>query len=93
MMKPRNLGEYTTAKRYVTLTTSEVVRLLRELKGWTQEELARRAKLNPRTISLLENEKTLVSKRHAELLANAFTIHPAIIMFPEYAVKEMKRAA
>lgn len=78
-------AEYAKAKSHVTLTTSEVVRMLRELKGWTQEELARRAKLNARTIGFLENKKTTMSKRHAESLAKAFAIHPAIIMFPEHS--------
>jgi transcriptional regulator with XRE-family HTH domain len=67
--------------------------MLRELKGWSQEELARRSRVNSRTISLLENEKTIVSKRHAELLAKAFAVHPAIIMFPEYKETEIRRAA
>ena len=67
--------------------------MLRELKGWTQKELARRSKISATNISLLENEKIEIGKRRAEQLAQAFGVHPAIIMFPEYEAKEIRRAA
>jgi DNA-binding XRE family transcriptional regulator len=47
-------SEFSPAKKRATLTTGEVIRMLRELKGWTQEELGRRSGLNA-NISLLEN--------------------------------------
>ncbi len=31
--------------------------MLRELKGWTQEELASRSAINAKNISLLENDR------------------------------------
>ncbi len=92
-MKLRHRKEYVPARSHASLTTGEVVRMLRELKGWTQDELSERSSLGTRTISLLENERIMMSKQHAEQLAKAFGIHPAIIMFPEYEVKEIKRAA
>jgi len=58
--------------------------LLRELKGWTQGELARHSGISVTNISLLENKKDEIGKRRAEQLAKAFNVHPAIIMFPEY---------
>jgi transcriptional regulator with XRE-family HTH domain len=58
--------------------------MLRELKGWTQQELADRSGLKASNISLLENGRVDIGKRRAEQLAKAFAVHPAIIMFPEY---------
>jgi len=58
--------------------------MLRELKGWTQGELANRCGISATNISLLENEKVEIGKRRAEQIAKAFGVHPAIIMFPEY---------
>jgi transcriptional regulator with XRE-family HTH domain len=64
--------------------------MLRELKGWTQSELAARCGINPTNISLLENRKVEIGKKRAELLARVFGVHPAIIMFPEYEGNDMK---
>jgi transcriptional regulator with XRE-family HTH domain len=84
---------YSTAKSHVALSTGEVIRMLRDLKGWTQAELARRSGISSTNISLLENEKVDIGKRRAEQLAKTFDVHPAIIMFPEYEAKEIERAA
>jgi DNA-binding XRE family transcriptional regulator len=93
LMRTRGRGEFVPAKAHAKLTTGEVIRMLRELKGWTQAELARRSGISPTNISLLENEKVEIGKKRVEQLAKAFDIHPAIIMFPEYEAKEIQRLA
>lgn len=92
-MRTRNRDEFIAATPHTSLTTGEVIRMLRELKGWTQTDLAERSGINPTNISLLENEKVEIGKRRAEQLAKAFDIHPTIIMFPEYEAEEIKKAA
>ncbi|OGP12237.1 MAG: hypothetical protein A3G39_05695 [Deltaproteobacteria bacterium RIFCSPLOWO2_12_FULL_43_16] len=67
--------------------------MLRELKGRTQNELARRSGISATNISLLENGKVEIGKKRVEQLAKAFDVHPAIIMFPEYEGIEIKRVA
>ena len=37
-----NSKDFVPAKPHIALTTGEVIRMLRELKGWTQAELAGR---------------------------------------------------
>ena len=91
MKTPR--GSLSPAKAHTVLSTGEVIRMLRELKGWTQAELARRSGITVSNISLLENERVEIGKRRAEQLAKAFDVHPAIIMFPEYEAKEIEKAA
>ena len=81
------------AKPHAVLSTGEVIRMLRDLKGWTQAELARMSSIGVSNISLLENNRVEIGKRRAEQLAKAFDVHPAIIMFPEYEAKEIERAA
>ena len=71
-------------KQRKILTTGMTIALLRELKGWTQKELANRSRITSTNISLLENNKIDIGKKRAVQLAKAFGIHPAIIMFPEY---------
>lgn len=86
-------NKFVPAKDHVALSTGEVISMLRELKGWTQIELARRSGITATNISLLENDKVDIGKKRAEQLAKAFDVHPAIIMFPEYEAKEIKRTA
>jgi transcriptional regulator with XRE-family HTH domain len=88
-----NNEEFKPAKRRAILTTGEVIKMLRDLKGWTQEELAKRCMINATNISLLENDRLDIGKKRAEQLAKAFDVHPAIIMFPEYESEEIKKAA
>ncbi|MDA8173091.1 MAG: helix-turn-helix transcriptional regulator [Nitrospiraceae bacterium] len=65
----------------------------RELKGWTQAELAKRCGISATNTSLLENGKVEIGKRRAEQIAKAFGVHPAIIMFPEYEGNGIKKNA
>ena len=67
--------------------------MLRELKGWTQEKLAAESGINAKNISLLENNKVDIGKKRAEQIANAFGVHPSIIMFPEYEAEGIKAPA
>ena len=75
------------------MTTGEVIQMLRELKGWTQADLAVRSGISVTNISLLENGKVEIGKRRAVQLAKAFDIHPAIIMFPEHESQAITKAA
>jgi transcriptional regulator with XRE-family HTH domain len=92
-MRTRGPNEFVTAKPHAKLTTGEVIRMLRELKGWTQAELSNRSGISATNISLLENNKVEIGKKRVENIAKAFSVHPAIIMFPEYEAKEIQNAA
>lgn len=86
-------SDFKPAKQHAILTTGEVIKMLRELKGWTQEELSKYCSINAKNISMLENNKLEIGKKRAEQLAKAFNVHPAIIMFPEYESKEIHKVA
>ncbi|MGH8552619.1 MAG: helix-turn-helix domain-containing protein [Burkholderiales bacterium] len=92
-MKTNRKSEFSTAKPHAKLTTGEVIQILRELKGWTQEELAEQSGISATNLSLLENGRVDIGKRRAQQLAKAFNIHPAIIMFPEHEAAEIRKAA
>lgn len=92
MRKDRE-DEFIPAEPQEKLTTGEVIRMLRKLKGWTQAELSARSGISATNISLLENERVNIGKRRAVQLAKAFDIHPAIIMFPEYEAEEIRKVA
>jgi transcriptional regulator with XRE-family HTH domain len=92
-MKVRKRNEFVPAKPHVKLTTGEVIRMLRDLKGWTQTELAKHCGISSTNISMLENDRVDIGKKRVEQLAKAFDVHPAIIMFPEYEANEIQKAA
>ena len=92
-MRTRRQTEFVPAKPHAKVTSGEVIRMLRELKGWTQAELAKRSSITATNICLLENGKVEIGKKRVEQIAKAFAIHPAIIMFPEYEAKEIQKAA
>jgi len=56
-MSSKIADEFVPATQHATLTPGEVIRMLRELKGWTQEQLAEQSGLHAKNISLLENGK------------------------------------
>jgi transcriptional regulator with XRE-family HTH domain len=88
-----NPNDFVPARSHAHVTTGEVILILREKKGWTQEELARQSKISATNLSMLENGRLDIGKKRAEQLAHAFGVHPAIIMFPEYEGLEIGRAA
>src|SRR5260370_41211512 len=88
-----NPNDFLPARPHARVTSGEVIRTLREKKGWTQEELARRSKISATNLSMLENDRLEIGKRRVEVLAKAFGIHPAIIMFPEYEARDIAKAA
>jgi len=92
-MRKLKANEFAPARALTKLTTGEAIRLLRELKHWTQEELARRSGISATNISLLENNRVDIGKKRAQQLAKAFQVHPAIIMFPEYEARDIRSAA
>ena len=92
-MRSQRKKEFVPASRHAALKTGEVIRMLRELKGWTQAELAERCGISTTNISLLENSRVEIGKKRAEQIARAFNVHPAIIMFPEYEGNEVKQVA
>ena len=92
-MTEKQLKNFVPATAHATLSTGEVISMLRELKGWTQKELAKRSGISETNLSLLENDRIEIGKKRAVQLAKAFSVHPAIIMFPEYESEEFQKAA
>jgi transcriptional regulator with XRE-family HTH domain len=92
-MKSRASQQFVAAKAHAVVSTGQVIRMLRDLKGWTQEQLAERSKISATNLSLLENDRVDIGKKRVEQLARAFGVHPAIIMFPEYEAKEIAKVA
>jgi transcriptional regulator with XRE-family HTH domain len=92
-MKMRHKNALVTARPHTTLSTGEVIRMLRELKRWTQGVLAERSGISPTNLSLQENDRVDIGKKRVLQLAKAFGVHPATIMFPEFEAREIRKGA
>jgi transcriptional regulator with XRE-family HTH domain len=79
--KKRNLN---LAAQDVVVSPGEMVRELRELKGWSQSDLAKKTGISQTNISAIENGRVEIGKQRAIILAHALDVHPASIMFADY---------
>ncbi len=79
-------SELVGAGESILMTPGEMVRELRELKGWSQLDLAAETGISQTNISAIENGRVQLGKERAIVLAEALSVHPASIMFADYDV-------
>jgi DNA-binding XRE family transcriptional regulator len=82
--------KYVPARQRTKLTPGDAIRIMRELKEWTQKELATRTGISAQNISMLENNRIPLGRKRALLLSRAFGVHPGTLMFPDYVPKADK---
>lgn len=76
-MKP-----YRAAKRPVDVSVGESVRIIRDLQGLSQNQLAQLTGIPQATISAIENDRVRLGVERAKVLARALKCHPAVLVFP-----------
>lgn len=59
------------------------IRQYRLEQGWSQEELASQAGVSDRTVRNAENKAHMARLETIEMLASAFHMHPAKLLYPE----------
>lgn len=64
--------------------TGEWIRTLRELNQMSQEDLAQETGIPQTTISSIENGKISLGAERSKVFANAFDVHPAVILFSDW---------
>ena len=70
------------ARRRIEVSVGESVRIIRELQGCSQNELARLTGIPRATLSAIENDRVRIGVERAEVLARALKCHPAVLVFP-----------
>ena len=85
--------EFTVAKFRGGLTPGEALRVAREMLGWTQYELARRANVLQGHISSIESGRVALGLERAKRLAVAMNLHPAVLLFPNWDEERAKLEA
>jgi transcriptional regulator with XRE-family HTH domain len=77
-----NMKDYQRAKRRVSVSVGESVRIVRELQEMSQNELALASGMPQSTISAIENNRINLGVERAKQLARALKCHPAVLVFP-----------
>jgi transcriptional regulator with XRE-family HTH domain len=76
------MQDYSPAKKRVSVSLGESVRIIRELQKLSQNELARLTGIPQATISAIENDRVRLGVGRAKVLARALKCHPAVLVFP-----------
>ena len=83
-MSTRNKKDLVPAAQDIKVTPGEMIRELRELKEWSQLDLASETGISQTNISAIENGRVEIGKHRAIAIAEALDVHPASIMFSDY---------
>lgn len=72
------------ATKRVEVSVGESARIIRELQGYSQNELARRTGIPAATLSAIEHGRVRLGVERAKVLARALRCHPAVLVFPDW---------
>ena len=77
---------FRAAKKRAEVSVGESVRILRELQGLSQNQLAELSGVPQATLSAIENDRVRLGVERAKVLARALRCHPAVLVFPGWEV-------
>ena len=76
------MKEFRPTKKRITVSAGASVRIIRELQGLSQNQLAQRTGIPQATLSAIENDRVRLGVERAKVLARALKCHPAVLVFP-----------
>ena len=74
------------ARKRIEVSVGESVHIIRELQGYSQNELARLTGIHQATLSAIENDRIRLGVERAKILARVLKCHPAVLVFPGWEV-------
>ena len=77
---------YRPARRRVAVSVGDSVRIVRELQGLSQNDLAQRTGIPQATLSAIENDRVRLGVERAKVLARALKCHPGVLVFPGWVL-------
>jgi len=86
------MKNYRKAKKQIEVSVGESVKIMRELQGLSQNELAQLTQIPQSTISAIENDRVKLGVERAKVLANALQCHPAVLVFPGWQLNHQSAA-
>lgn len=75
------MKEYRAAKKRISVSVGESVRILRELQDLGQNQLSE-------LTSAIENDRVRLGVKRAKVLAKALKCHPGVLVFPGWQLPE-----
>lgn len=85
-MGDHKMTEYVKAKKVLDVSVGDSVRIIRELQGLSQNELAKLTGIPQSAISAIENDRINSGIEGAKTLAKALKCHPAVLVFPGWEI-------
>ncbi|MGH8752004.1 MAG: helix-turn-helix domain-containing protein [Burkholderiales bacterium] len=76
------MSQFRSARKRINVSVGESVRIIRELQGLSQTQLAHRTGIPQATLSAIENDRVRLGLERAKVLARALKCHPAVLVFP-----------
>lgn len=86
------MKEYRKAIKRIDVSVGESVRIIRELQGLSQNQLAALTGIPQSTLSAIENERVKLGVERAKVIARALKCHPAVLVFPGWDVEQESAA-
>ncbi len=84
-----NKKDFVKAKVNIKMTPGEMLKTLRELQGLSQGDLAELTGMGQSNISALETGARQIGRERSIILSKALRVHPAVILFPDFDIKEV----
>jgi transcriptional regulator with XRE-family HTH domain len=81
-----DMSQFSKARRTVSVSVGESVRIVRELQELSQTELADLTGIPQSTISAIENGRVNLGVERAKVIARALRVHPSVLVFPGWDV-------
>ncbi|OGT66909.1 MAG: hypothetical protein A3J38_01385 [Gammaproteobacteria bacterium RIFCSPHIGHO2_12_FULL_45_9] len=81
--------DFVKARVHYPVTPGEALRMLRELQGLSQSELAYVTGISQSNISALENGTRQMGRERALTFAKALRVHPAVLLFPDFDMAQV----
>ncbi len=76
------MSQFRPAKKRIKVSVGASVRIVRELQGLSQNQLAQHTGIPQATLSAIENDRVRLGVERAKVLARALKCHPAVLVFP-----------
>ena len=81
--------DFVKARVHAHLTPGEALKMIRELQGLTQVDLAKKTGISQSNISALESNARQMGRERAILFAKALSVHPAVLLFPDFDIAKV----
>ncbi|MGM0655841.1 MAG: helix-turn-helix domain-containing protein [Thermodesulfobacteriota bacterium] len=86
------MNDFIKARKRIDVSTGESVKIIRELQGLSQNQLAEMTGIPQSTLSAIENDRVNIGVERAKVLARALKCHPAVLAFPGWDVEKESAA-